>query len=494
VRIVRPGNPAYNESRAISNARFDYFPWAIYYCESAEDVRTVIRNPRVRLRTVRIRSGGHQHEGMCSASHVGVIDLTGIHSIRVDERGKCVWIGAGASLKDVYYYLWERRYLFAGGGCGDVHVGGLTQGGGWGPVSRKFGLTCDSLIAVEMVTANGQILEIPRAGHEEDRALLQALRGGGGGNFGVITRFCFRLHPWKQGYTDVTLKWSDENLPKASLDRFVLNWIRSFPRDSDNNLTTFLRISVVDDPGGDRVVIGGRYLGTETRARATIDRLLAGQPPPREAKYAPSLVRFAPVTKGGRRIDPRRRELLRRSLGTLPEYQPGPARIGATAPDSGVAPDLSDTCAGVPIRHKVSSGFARTLRFDLKSVQAMTRVIRNSTRLDGARRYVSLHCLGGAIANDGDGSSYAFRDRNVLLQYQAWWLPDAANLDEPCIAWVDSFRKTMTPHTDGAFINFVDRNIALAEYYKDKLPRLIEAKRRWDPDNFFRFEMSIPVK
>ena len=130
----------------------------------------------------------------------------------------------------------------------------------------------------------------------------------------------------------------------------------------------------------------------------------------------------------------------------------------------------------------------------MTAVRALTSVIRNSPAIPGARQYLSLHCLGGMIANYGKGSAFAFRDRTVLLQYQAWWQPDAPTLDGPCIKWIESFRQSMAPYTDGAFINFVDRDIALSEYYKGSMAQLIRVKRHWDPDDWLRFEMSIPSK
>jgi hypothetical protein len=190
------------------------------------------------------------------------------------------------------------------------------------------------------------------------------------------------------------------------------------------------------------------------------------------------------------RLDAREGEAIGRRLATLPEYQPGPGPIDAAAADDGKV-DLSATCAGKPIRHKVSSGFVRR-QVNPKLVPALTRVIRKSIGVLGARQYVSLHCLGGAIFNDRLPSAYAFRDRIVLLQYQAWWQPHAPELDAGCIRWVENVRKTMTPYVDGAFINFVDRDIPLREYYKDKLPQLMAVKKQWDPDDFFSFEMSIP--
>lgn len=127
-------------------------------------------------------------------------------------------------------------------------------------------------------------------------------------------------------------------------------------------------------------------------------------------------------------------------------------------------------------------------------VSALTTFIRKTTPEphDVARQYVSLHSLGGAASNERLPTSYAFRDRFVLLQYQAWW--NGKGLDTTCIEWIEKFRKTMAPYTNGAFINFVDRDILLEEYYKEKLPRLMQVKQYWDPQNFFIFGMSIPLK
>lgn len=492
MRIVYPKDSDYNQARAISNARFDLRPWAIYYCENAGDVATAIRDARQHGGGVRIRSGGHQHEGMCSADGALLIDLSAIHSFEfLEEKLGRVWIGAGAALADVYVELWRRGYYFAGGACGDVHVGGLTQGGGWGFGARKYGLTCDSLVGVEIVTADGEVLEVPRKGHPEDRALLEALRGAGGGNFGVVTKFCFRLHPLKQGYTDLSLTWGDDQLPGDTLDKLLVHWMKTFPRDEDRNLTTFMRLLVGPTGSSDRLLLSGRYLGDVYEAQAAVKRLLHGRWAPRVTTYTASPPRD-PGRKGPLRLTAGAREDLRKQMGTHPGYQPGPADAGG-AP--GQSPDLTSTCAGIPLRHKISSGFVRR-RLDPKLVPTLTGVVRRTRPIpvELARQYVSFHCLGGAVSDARVPGVFAFRDRDVLLQYQAWWQPGAASLDKLCIRWIEKFRKTMAPYTDGAFINFVDRDIPLEQYYKHELRRLEAVKWRWDEKNFFGFELGIPPR
>ena len=110
MRIVRPGDPGYNKDRVICNARFDYRPWAIYYCLNADDVKQAISDARKHRKGVRIRPGGHQHEGMCSANDVLLIDVSGINKVHFVDKKQRVWIGSGAKLKDVYVALWCRGY------------------------------------------------------------------------------------------------------------------------------------------------------------------------------------------------------------------------------------------------------------------------------------------------------------------------------------------------------------------------------------------------
>ena len=503
MRIVYPNDSGYDKDRQIANARFNLKPFAIYYCTSQGDVIQAIGDAQAKNLPVRIRSGGHQHEGMCSGDGVLMIDISEIHGIDFDANDPgLVWVGAGARLKDIYATLWQKGYMFSGGGCSDVHVGGLAQGGGWGPVCRQYGLTCDTLVAAELVTAEGKPLTVSLDSPVEERALFWALRGGGGGNFGVVTRYCFRASNEHKSYTDISLSWRDQDFdgkPVPNLDEFILHWIRTFPQDGDRRLTTFVRLSAVKDASGDRVVIGGRYLGIEATARAAMTRLLQGQAAPYKSQYTPSMDPIT-IASASKEADPAHWDHVGRTLGTLPGYQPGPELTKETAAATSLAaapggpPDLSDTCAGIPLRHKISSGFARPA-FELGGVRLATRFIRDTAYNSEARQYLSFHSLGGAVADEPrGGNAFAFRSRHFLLQYQAWWMPYAVHLDKECIEWIERFRDTMTAgtYTSGAFINFVDRDIPVADYYLQNYQTLRDVKAHWDRKYFFRFGLSIP--
>jgi hypothetical protein len=506
MRRVCKGDPDYDKDRQIANARFNYYPTCIYYCANAAEVGGVIREARSTGARVRIRSGGHQHEGMCTADGILLIDVSDINGFDFSRTPGYVWVGAGASLKEIYARLWQHDSLFSGGGCGDVHVGGLAQGGGWGPVSRAFGLTCDSLAGVEIVDANGNVSTHFQKPGEPASDLLWALRGGGGGNFGVVTQYCFKMHPWEHEYTDITLTWTAQQL--RDLDTFVTNWMNRFPGDSDTRLTTYMRLSAVNaDTVGERAVIGGRFIGSQDDAKKKMNSLLAGAgiPDPGSESYKPTFPRHKVVAEGTT-IDDAYLANLHATLGTLPGYQPGPPGVAGSAGTAGVAggdaesarnvgADISDTCAGVPLRHKISSGFVRD-PFPIEAVRRLTSIITSTTPPTEARQYLSFHSLGGAIRNDQLGSCFAFRERRVLLQYQAWWQPTCAHLDGSCIKWIEDFRKAMSSFTAGAFINFVDRDIPLDDYYgsAENMRRLQRIKVTVDPMDFFKFEMSIPPR
>jgi FAD/FMN-containing dehydrogenase len=473
MRCIRRGEAGYDEARTISNARFDLYPEAICYCASAEDVRDALALAREEGLPIRIRSGGHHHEGMCSADGALIVDLSSIDGISFDGQG--AWIGPGARLGKVYDAVQDAGRLFSGGGCGDVCVGGLVQGGGWGPYSRHLGLTCDRLIGFEMVNAQGEVMTVTE---ESDRDLLWAVRGGGGGNFGVLTGFRFALAPRPEHVLSFSLTWSDAGLVAPVLDE----WRRAFPHDRVDGLTTFCRVTVVDrhaDGGDPPVVIGGGFLGDEDELRGHLRRLL-------------------PTT-----FDSAELEVMDDMRRLTAMYQPGPpvAALRKLHPSMPME-DLKDTCAGLPHRHKVSSSFPNGAFLDGdEAVQRIVKFVAASEHEADARLYLSLHCMGGAIAaQDPASSAFAFRRKPFLLQYQAWWATTGdPHLGDRCIRWVRDFRREMEGFTEFAFINFPDRDLAsdrkelLRYYYAQNLDRLIGIKGRVDPEDVFRFGMSIPT-
>jgi hypothetical protein len=488
MRIVEPDDPAYDSSRRISNARFDYRPRYICYCEGEDDVRAALTMAGNARLPVRIRSGGHQHEGMCSGDGVLLIDLSAVQNISIAEGQYTATIGSGAKLADVYRLLLARNLILPGGGCGDVRVGGLVQGGGWGLYSRALGLTCDRLIAFRMVMADGDTIEVTS---NDDRYsdLFWAIRGAGGGNFGIITEFRFSIAGVPAPIWQFTLTWDDPALRQPVMEE----WRQNFPGDPDLRATSFCRVSsasAADAP----VVVAGYFLGE----RAPLETLLKRQLP---QTYARGTVSLSPVHN----VVAPEAAMARLALHH-PEYQPGPPLAALRTMSVAAERAPTETCDGGWYPHKVSSCFPRSA-FSSGALQTLNTYLDSAPPEPNARRYVSLHSMGGKIADPEERSCFAFRDKPFIVQYQAWWADrDDQPLGRRCLTWVRELRDEMARYTEGAFINFPDRDLVpdpdtpegrkalLRHYYAGNLEQLIALKRKYDRENVFDFEMSIPTQ
>ena len=240
MEIVYRLDPRYNAARQIANARFDYlYPAVIYFCESVANVQRAIQDAKDQGLHVRVRSGGHHHEGMCSGPNVLMIDVSRIDGMH--GRGRPGSRRSWREARQGVPTLWKAGKLFPGGGCEDVRVGGLVQGGGWGPYGRSLGLTCDRLTWFRIVKADGNVLEVSDSPQDPHSDLFWAVCGGGGGNFGVITEFLFKPGPLTTPIFSFTAKWTDPKLVGTVID----DWRANFPDDNDLRLTSFARLSAV---------------------------------------------------------------------------------------------------------------------------------------------------------------------------------------------------------------------------------------------------------
>lgn len=486
MEIVRIGDPDYENDRKISNARFDYDPSLICYCSTEQDVVDALRMARAGKYPIRVRSGGHQHEGMCSGDRVLMVDVSRMNNIEFDDKYDKVRIGPGAKLGDIYNAVLSRGLLFPGGACEDVRVGGLVQGGGWGLFARALGLTCDWLDRFRMVTPfmNGPIedfhaIDVMGIPTDPNVDLHWAVCGGGGGNFGVATEFEFRLVPFKnepgkvKSVTQFTATWSDRKLLRPVLEE----WLARFPGDGDYRLTTFCRLIAPGTESMDKpTLVVGNFVGDQDELTEILQRLLPRNYASAQIEYKQMAV-WPPMPSPGP------------SIFAHPQYQPGPP---------GAPQDLSTTCSGAFFRHKVSSAYPGAA-FGSKAVDAIVSHI-NATSLSDARRYISFHSLGGVV-KDGPRnlwSCFAYRTKPFLMQYQAWWAK--TELDGVCLDWIKKFRNDMRPYAEGSFINFPDRDIVdttdrktlLRPYYGNNLDKLVVIKKRYDPLNAFDFPMGIP--
>jgi hypothetical protein len=472
--VYLPTDSDYNSERQICNARFNYFPGAIATCMNATHVAFCINFSRVFKVPFRVRSGGHQHEGMCSANNVIMINLSLMNAINFTSASKTnAWIGVGTGLQNVYNTLESQGLILPGGGCGSVCIGGLTQGGGWGLSARNLGLTCDNILQAEVVLADGRIVMANAVTHDR---LFWAIRGGGGGNFGVVTRFLFKISKIGSYLTTFEVDWA-----KKDMEAVTLKWV-SLLTSFDRKMTTVARLSVVSNTNtGKSLQLFGQYFGTEAQARQALKPLYD--------IAAPSFQNYQTKPTGKKAVNTN--EAATSSAEDSLQVQLGRKLQELTL---GAAPP-AETCGSKPNPHKVSSVFPLSAAAEQNMIRACIDFINRSVYYPTANTYLSIHSFGGAIKDvPSGGTAFAFRDKNFLLQFQAWWSDVSDPLGPKYIKWIEDFRIRMTNYAQGAFINFPDIKQPLLTYYGPvNFNTLQVAKRMYDPTNMFNFPMSIPL-
>src|SRR2546421_7162697 len=254
--VVPPSSSAYDQARLLFDTRFDaVMPRAIVFCESTADVQRTVRWAREHAVRIVPRSGGHSYGGYSTTTGV-IVDVSRLNGVTLDSSRHAV-VGAGARLIDVYAGLAQHGRTVPAGSCPTVGIAGLALGGGVGFASRKYGLTCDNLLEATVVLADGSAVMANVHTHPD---LYWALRGGGGGNFGIVTRLVFRTHPVGQVAT-YAIEW-----PWSDAAAVVRAWQRLAPRAPDGlfsvlNLSTAARVRP-------RITSAGQFPGTADQPRS----------------------------------------------------------------------------------------------------------------------------------------------------------------------------------------------------------------------------------
>lgn len=212
--LLRPGDAGYDEARTPFYGGFDRRPLIIARVVDAEDVVSVVRFAADNALELAVRSGGHSIAAHSVSDGGIVIDLSAMKALEIDIAGRTAWAETGLAAEEFTRQVGVHGLAVGFGDTGSVGIGGITLGGGVGYLSRKYGLTIDALLAAEVVTADGQVL---RADAESNPDLFWALRGGGG-NFGVVTRFKFRLDPVEQAYGGILILPATADVVTGFLD------------------------------------------------------------------------------------------------------------------------------------------------------------------------------------------------------------------------------------------------------------------------------------
>ncbi|GAB5399549.1 MAG: hypothetical protein Aureis2KO_11340 [Aureisphaera sp.] len=520
--VVEISDPIYHYARVISNTRFGHMPKYIVYCENAKDVQWCLAYCREKKLPFRVRSGGHQHEGMSSGNGVMIIDLSKMDTIEYTTEDEA-WIPVGKQLGKVYEELETKGRIIPGGGCQSVNVGGLTQGGGWGLSIRKFGMTCDSVLECEIVLPDGTI-ERPSFTNRPD--LFKALKGGGGGNFGVVTRFKFKLASLKPVTTSFALLWDSPDDAKAVMK--IWTYLHNASNKLDVNLSTACGMMVADPkdatlPEGHLSAVhtrmGGLFYGSKgdllDLLREHFGSLIpdeSGFVSLEEKHYGTDQIKRSKSATQGISLSKHQSRIADFVNPTAPLHNP--LHTTTSCGDRGlrILPDAPSSTCDRPHPHKVTSGFPKNTDKEahVKLVDAIYDFLGKTCFYSDVNRYMSFHCLGGAVTENTESRIFAFHDKPYMLQIQCWW-DDAGNAftnvsrNKAYVQWVASFREHISPMIEGAFINFVDRDLVpnpetpegrlklLGIYYGEKnLEELRKIKTEVDSEHFFYFEMSIP--
>ncbi|MCM2394300.1 FAD-binding oxidoreductase [Streptomyces albipurpureus] len=457
-RLIGPKDADYPTARQLFNTRFDdQRPAAVAYVTGEADVQECLAYARAHRTPVSIRNGGHSYAGTSSGNGRLVIDVSALNRVSSDGA-----LGAGAKLIEVYDALGRTGRTIPAGSCPSVGISGLALGGGHGVASRAYGLTCDSLTAATIVTADGRVLT---ASAQQEKELFWALRGAGNGNFGVVTAFRFRTRPAPPvvlGY----LNW-----PWSKAAAVLATWQRWGP-DQPDAIWSSMRLTA--GPGGGRPTCSVSLLSfaTEGETQNAVDRLMddVGSPATsvslRRRTYHDAMLGYA----GCSTFSTRQCHL----PGTLP---------GRTA--QGALRRATYTAASDFFHREMPSGGIRTL---LIAVERFTRLPAGQG--EGS---IALTALGGAINRVQPlATAFVHRRSRVLAQYNAAWRAGTPGRAER--SWLQQTHGVMRRYASGeAYQNYADPTLAnwRRAYYGAAAERLTTLKRRYDPDRLFDFPQAL---
>ncbi len=445
--VVTPADTAYDSARRLYRPQYDGVrPGAIVFCETAQDVWRAVRWSRRHSIRIVARSGGHSYAGYSTCEGV-VVDVTRMNAVTVNHAAGTATIGAGARLIDVDQALFEQGVMIPAGSCPSVGIAGLTLGGGHGFSGRKYGLTCDNVRSLTIVTAAGQALLASQTQHPD---LYWACRGGGAGQFGIVTRFVFNTHPAGDVVTyRATWNWSDAAAVVAAWQAWAPN--------APDELFSMCDLIATDGPGGPIVASNGQYFGSEVALQSLLQPLVNAATP--------------------QTMTIRTRSFINAALDWANCSDVARCHIGVPSAEIG----RSDFLA--------KSDYVATA-LPAAGIQVMIQKVeqrQNDPVLGGGS--ILMDAYGGAINRvPKDATAFVHRDQRFSIQYVAG-SSSAADAD-----WLRGFRAAMTPYVSGqAYQNYIDPELVHPNiaYYATNLPRLRTTKARYDQKNVFRFPRSV---
>ena len=441
--LIRPADPGYDDARSVWNGMIDKRPALIARCRGVADVISAVDFAREHDLLVAVRGGGHNVAGTAVCDDGLVIDLSETRGVRVDPDERTVWVQAGATWADVDHETQAFGLATPGGVVSETGVAGLTLGGGIGHLRCKYGLSCDNLRSVELVTADGDYLTASRDEHED---LFWGLRGGGG-NFGVVTGFEFELHPVGPEVATCLVFYPSDQLTDC------LRAYRAYVDSAPDEVSTLVFAGELpdedlfegDDVHRQKFAIMGCYAGAVddgTRALAALRELAA------------------PIA----------------DLSGVMPYTELQQLLDEDYPDG--------------MRY-----YWKSLYLDGLSDSAIERLAYWADVAPSPLSTVDVWQLGGEIAQvDVEDSAFAGRHAPFLLGVEANW--ERPEDDDANVEWVRSCLADMRQFSDGSvYLNFPgfleDGEETMRTTFGPTYVRLVELKDEYDPTNFFSRNQNI---
>jgi FAD/FMN-containing dehydrogenase len=440
--IVRPHDADYDEARMIWNSDHDRRPAVIARCERPSDVRAVIAFARSEGLDLAVRGGSHSIPGFSTVDDGIVLDLSPMKGIAVDPEARTVTAEGGVTWAELDAATQEHGLAVTGGLVSSTGVAGFTLGGGIGWLMRKHGLACDNLRSAEVATADGRVLT---ASASENADLFWGLRGGGG-NFGVVTRFEFDLHPVGPTVMAGPIFYPGERAEE------ILRFYREFVREVPDELTTLANLLTAPP---------APFLPEEWHGRKLIALIgcYAGDPDEGERVMQPLRELGEPVAD---------------LIGPMPYVQ---------------MQSLIDALYGRGTKAYMKAGYMAEL--DDEAIATAARFHQEAT---SPASEIHIHHFGGAVARVGDEET-AYGERQAPFVLNVLALSHEPGEFETHVEWAQHCHAAMEQSLTGAYINFLSaegEERVEAAYGAGKFARLRELKDRYDPTNLFHLNQNIP--
>jgi FAD/FMN-containing dehydrogenase len=438
--VITADEAGYDEARTVYNAMIDRRPLAVVGCANAGDVMATVDFARENGVGIAVRGGSHSVPGFGVCDDGVVADLSAMRGVRVDPTARTARAEGGATWGDFNAATYPFGLASTGGIISTTGVGGLTLGGGIGYLDRSLGLSCDNLISADVVTADGQLVI---ASETQNDDLFWALRGGGG-NFGVVTSFEFRLSPVKD----------------------IFGGPIFFELDRAGDILRFYREFILDAPEQ----LGGFPAFQIAPPLPFIPEDRHGQP------FIAFVTCWAgPLDEGAKAIQP-----IRDVAPVVAEMVgPMPYPMLNSAFDALVPPGL---------QHYWKANFNTEL-----TDEAIDAHLLYGPKVPAVNSTMHIYPINGACHRiAGDATAFAYRDATFATVIAGMW-PDPAD-NEPNIQWVKDYYAATAPHSEaGGYINFMaeDDQHRIEDNYKGNYDRLVDIKRKYDPNNLFSVNQNI---